>query len=332
MFEYLYPKKKFKKQDIDLIYLYFDNGDYLSLYGSEIADVRLKLYDRLIWGGRGACPVAQSGYIKLKIGKINENHESAFLYNAEQYAKDRKSYIENRCVKEGGIKCVSLFDKDNWQNNIYGNIGASADGEFLTLQFYGVAGGGSSDGDKCAIYLNDISKSLIKSINLDFENCEDFTVYNSEIEDIDLRFERELAWGSDELFRKIESGFIKLKLDKDIDFRRTEFLGHHKSKTLKELEKRLCPNSDISTHDICHLYIEYDYSGFGARRVECVEIEDIRSDEQLERVEKLEEEGDGGFEDFIGGYCKKCDDGTYVILFGKNAEEFIKNANAAIKV
>ncbi len=60
-FEYTYPKKKFKKNDINHLYVYFDNGDFISLNGSELIDLKINLYDRLIWSGRGVCPVAESG-------------------------------------------------------------------------------------------------------------------------------------------------------------------------------------------------------------------------------------------------------------------------------
>lgn len=322
MFEYFTPKKKFKKKDFEFMYLFFDNGDYFSLHGCEIAEIQLKLYDRLVWGEGGFCPVAESGYIKLRVRKKNKAlYDGMFLYNAEEYIKDRKSYIENRCVKEGGIKCVRLFDENHWHNTIYGDIVAATDGEFLLLNFLSRPNSGQCNSDKNIIYLNDVSLPMIESINLDFENCENFTIYKNEISDIQLQFENELVHGSGDLVRCVKGGFIKFKFDKEIDFREARFLGCLKSQTLKEFKKRLCPKGDISTHDICHLYINYDYAGFGSRRTECIEIGDIRPDEELERIEGLEEEGDYRFEDFVGGYCKKCSDGTIIISFGKSAEK-----------
>lgn len=323
--EYVYHKKKFEKKDIDFMYLFFDNGDYVSLHGSEVVDIQLKLYDRLVWGERGVCPVAESGFIKLKVNKKNKAiYDGVFLYNAKEYRNDRKGYIEHRCVQEGGISSVRLFDENNWHDTICGSIVAETDGEFLVLKFLSQQCFGSSESDKNIIYLNNISKSLIDSINLDFENCEDFTIYKNEILDIQLQFEKELVWGGGDLFRNIKSGFIKIKFDKTIDYRRTHFLDYQKATTLKKLEKRLCWHGIQSTHDICHLYVDYNYAGFGSNREECIEVEDIRLDEELEKMFKLEEESGCGFADFIGGYCKKQRDGTIIITFGKNAEALLE--------
>lgn len=323
--EYVYPKKKFEKKDIDFMYLFFDNGDYVSLHGSEVVDIQLKLYDRLVWGERGVCPVAESGFIKLKVNKKNKAiYDGVFLYNAKKYRNDRKGYIEHRCVQEGGISSVRLFDENNWYDTICGSIVAEMDDEFLVLKFISQPSFGSSENANNIIFLNNISKSLIDSINLDFENCEDFTIYKNEILDIQLQFEKELVWGAGDLFRSIKSGFIKIKFDKTIDYRRTNFLGYYRKITLKKLEKRLCWYGIQSTHAICHLYVDYNYAGFGSRRRECIEVEDIRSDEELERIEKLEEEGDYSFDEYIGGYCKKQKDGTIIITFGKNSEVLLK--------
>ncbi len=323
-FEYTYPKKKFDKKDIIFMYLFFDNGDYISLNGSEVVDIKINLYDRLISGERGLCPVAESGYIKLNVDKKNKAiYEGFFLYNAKEYKKDRKEYIEHRCVYEGGVKSVRLFDENNWHDTIYGNIACETDGEFLTLKFLSQPNFGSADSENNVVLLNPIGKSIIESINLDFENCEDYTIYKNEILDIQIEFEKELVWGSDDLFRSIKSGFIKLEFDKDIDYRRIHFLDDGKV-TVKRLERRLCGKSGQADHDICHLYIDYGYAGYSSHRTECIEIKDIRPDEELDRLDKLEEESGHDMFYFVGGHCKKQDDGTIIITFGKNAENALK--------
>ncbi len=322
--EYVYPKKQYEKKDIEFMYLFFDNGDYVSLNGSEVVEIKVNLYDRLVWGERGVCPVAESGYIKLKVEKTNKAiYNETFLYNSKDHKRDRKGYIEHRCVLEGGIKSVRLFNKNNFHDTIYGNIAGEMDGEFLVLKFLSLPNFGSVSSDKNAIFLNDISKDLIESINLDFENCEYFTVYNDEIQDIQLQFEKELVWGSDDLYRNIKSGYIKLKFDKEKKYRRINFLDDGKF-TVKQLEQRLCGKKGQAPHDICHLYVKYYYAGYGLSRTEIIEAEDIRSDEELEQIDKSEEEGDYDLDYFIGGYCKKQNDGTLIITFGKNAEELLK--------
>lgn len=325
--KYIYPKKKFNKKDIDFMYLFFDNGDYFSLHGSEVVDLKLNLYDRLVWGERAICPVVESGYIKLDVKKRNKSiYHGHFLYNAKEYRGNRKTYIENRCVREGGISHIRLFNENNWHDTLYGNITAETEGEFLILKFLPQEKYGSAGGENHVILLNGIGKTIVESIDLDFENCESFYIYKNEIQDMQLQFEEELVWGGGDLFRNIKSGFIKLKLDKTITYRRTHFLDDDKV-TIKKLEKRLLWKKIQSDHDICHLYINFKYAGFGSYRTECVEIEDIRHDEELERLEKLEEEGKIVFFDYIGGYCKKQKDGTIIITFGKNAEELMEKVS-----
>lgn len=324
MNKYTYPKKKFDKKNVSFMYVLFDNGDYISINGSEVIDLKISLYDRLIWNERGVCPVAESGFIKLKINKINQAiYREVFLYNEKEYKKDRIAYIQNRCVKEGGITCVRFFDKNNWHDTICGNIVGELDGEFLVLKFLSQPNFGPSGSENNEVLLNSISKSMIRSIDLDFENCESYTIYRNEILDIQLEFESELVWGAGDLFRSVKSGFIKCKLDQEIDCnRQVHFLSDGKV-TIKKLEQRLCGRKGQAEHDICHLYIDYEYVA-GAKCTECVEVEDVRSDEELERLEKLEEEGSFIFDDYIGGYCKKCENGTLLITFGKNAEDLLK--------
>jgi len=238
-FEFTYPKKKFEKKDIDFMYLFFDNGDYVSLDGREVVDIKINLYDRLIWSEQGVNPVVESGYIKFKINKTNKAiYNGAFLYNAKEYRRDRKGYIERRCVQEGGIKCVRVFNENNWHDTLFGNVAGEMEGEFLTLKFLSQPNFGSSDSDYNVISLNAIGKSIIESINLDFENCEDYSIYKDEIQDIQLEFEKELVWGAGDLFRSIKSGYIKFKFDKKKDYRRVHFLDGGKV-TIKQLEQRL---------------------------------------------------------------------------------------------
>lgn len=327
MSKYIYPKKKFNKKDIDFMYLFFDNGDYFSLHASEVVDLKLNLYDRLVWGERGVCPVVESGYIKLDVKKRNKAiYDGYFLYNAKRYRGDRKTYIENRLVNEGGISHVRFFNENNWHDTLYGNISAEMEGGLLVLKFLPQDKFGAADGKNHAILLNEIGKTIVESIDLDFENCESFYIYKNEIQDMQLQFEEELVWGGGDLFRNIKCGFIKVKLDKGIDYRQVHFLDDDKV-TIKKLQKRLLWKKTQSDHDICHLYINFGYAGFGSVRTECVEIEDVRSDEELERLGRLEGEEDFGFDDYIGGYCKKQKDGTIVITFGKNAKELLEKVS-----
>lgn len=40
--KYVFPKKEFKRDGVEKLKLCFDNGDYFSLDGSELADVSVK--------------------------------------------------------------------------------------------------------------------------------------------------------------------------------------------------------------------------------------------------------------------------------------------------
>ena len=82
----------------------------------------------------------------------------------------------------------------------------------------------------------------------------------------------------------------------------------------------MCGKKGFDLHDICHLYIEYNYVGGGFYKKECIEINDIRSDEEFEEIEKWEEREDHEFMPyFIGGYAEKVDKNTLLITFGKSA-------------
>lgn len=321
--EYTYPKLKFQKEAITSLNLFFDNGDYLPISGEELAEISVNLYDKLICNGESFSPVAESGFLKFKLKENVKNIDSAFLYNLKEYKKSRKSYIENRCVHEGGLRCVQLFDENNWHYTIFANTVAEINGEFLIISFMPQVNFGSSNGEDHFIKLNDIKKAIIDSIELEFENCDGFTVYQNEISEINLDFEKELVWGSGDLLREVRGGYIKLKLDEEIYNRYINaWFADKRGKTVKQLENRICGKKGGNTHDICHLYINYNYSGFGGTHTECVEIEDVRPDEEIERLEALEAAGKGDL-DFIGGFSKRLEDGTILITFGKNAEKLL---------
>lgn len=168
------------------------------------------------------------------------------------------------------------------------------------------------------MYLNSIKKSLIRNIKLDFENCETFTVYSDEIREIHLNLKQELSWSSHDYCRVVKDGYMVLKFDDDTGYRQMNFLDDYNGKvSRKELERRLCGKKGSAIHDICHLYVNYLYSGFGTRGCECLEIEDIKSDEELEKLEMLEEKTGIEHYYFEGGKCKRQADGTILITFGK---------------
>ena len=83
---YKIKKKQFKKQDIEFMRIFFDNGDYLPISKAEILDISVRLYDQLIWENKSVCPVVESGFIKLNLlKKAKADYSSAFLYNLKDY-------------------------------------------------------------------------------------------------------------------------------------------------------------------------------------------------------------------------------------------------------
>ena len=88
----------------------------------------------------------------------------------------------------------------------------------------------------------------------------------------------------------------------------------------KQIERRVCGKKGFELHDICHLYIEYDYAGSGFYRRECLEINDLRSEEEFTEIEKLEEKEGREFAPyFLGGYAEKVDKDIILITFGEIA-------------
>ena len=49
------------------MYLFFENGDFVEIKGTEIMNFSINLYDKLIKSHKGYNPVIESGYFKFKI-------------------------------------------------------------------------------------------------------------------------------------------------------------------------------------------------------------------------------------------------------------------------
>lgn len=322
--QYTISKNFFNLKDAKLLYVFFENGDFLSLGGSELVEYSIKLYDKLVMRRRGYCSVAESGFIKLKIHKHAVKYDKYLLYNAQEYLSNRKKYIENRCVAESRITEIWFFNELNWHYILRGNIRAELDGKYLRLEFVPQPQMGESSSSEHSICLGDIKTQDVFSIDLDFENCESFYVYSKEILEINLEFDKELTWGSSELYRSVKSGYIKLKLRKYYNSRQNS-LFDNKDLKKRDFERRLCGKTGFARHDICHLYINSYYSGYGNSITECVELNEIKSDYEIEQLENKEDELGGIWYCYESGYAKKLKDGTIILAFGKNAEQIIKN-------
>ena len=104
----------------------------------------MKFYDELRAGERGFCAVAQNGFFKCKISGKKHRGEQ-LLYQNSEYGKDIKAYLENRCVSEGGIRYVRLFDENHWHVPFYCIADARMEDDFLVLEFQEQVGHAAAD-------------------------------------------------------------------------------------------------------------------------------------------------------------------------------------------
>lgn len=315
-FEYFYPKKKIAINSISQALIFFKNGDFLEIRKNEIVEVCVNFYDRLIWNHREASPVVESGFIKLKIQEEKDKYEACFLYNLKEFRKNRKEYIESRLVQEGEIDRICIFDENNWHHTLFGDAYAKLDGNYLIISYNPNGLYGACNSDNNTINLCVVSKSAVYKINLDFENCESFEIFKEEIIDIQLNFHKKLYRNSNGFTRAVRNGFIKLKLKPQINWRKINFANEWQGKRTKgiaPLKKRLVWENNRCEIDICNLYVTYDYMGYCTDREECISINDIRPNEYFDSLEK---EGIYDF-DFISGYAEIQDDGSFLVVFGK---------------
>ena len=314
-YEYVCQKVKFSANKFYEAQMFFRNGDYFELSKGEIIEIDINFYDTLIAGEHGFCPIAKSGFIKCKIKEKAPKHARAFVYNQNEYAKNRKEYLEQRCVNEGGIYYLRLFDCNHWHYSIYVETVASLENGYMILRFQENQTYGSADKEYHTVNTCNITKTIVEKICLDFENCDSFDIYQEEIQEININFKRQLEWTSSCFGREIENGFIRLKLNKELTWRYVNVYNcNEKVPNIKKLERRLC-GKGIDDCDICHLYVSYNYAGYCKDYKERIKINDIRPIAELEK-----ETEENGFSSYISGYAKRETDGSILIVFGKCKE------------
>lgn len=331
--KYYFPKVEYRKDQVSRMYIFFENGDFLEIKNSEISDFSINVYDKLIRSHKGYNPVIESGFLKLKISS-NRNlaNNPHFLYNEVDFKKNRKSYIENRCTNESRIIEIWLFDNYNWHKVLHCDAKGKMEGEFLLLEFLPQPQMGDYQDENHYINIGNIRKEDIHNIDLDFENCESFVVYNNEIKEVNINFDNQLEWDAGDLCRKVTGGYIKIKLDEDFSPRQNQLFDNDKRLKVGNFGRRLCGKNGEEVHDICHLYIQYYHAGYGELEVtECVEVDEAKTDEEIEEIEKEEEKKGVTIYYYEGGYCKKFKDGSIIIAFGKNAKNTINKLSKNIE-
>ena len=304
---YYHKKMMFKPHEVKFIYIFFDNGDYISLDSGEIVDFSFDYYDKLIWFDKTASPVAKKGFIKLNINKLDTCFfENNYIGAYKEYKDNRKEYIENKCIGDNGITCIRLFNNDNWSMSIYGHFNGELENGFLLLSAIDDYPSRDYQSDEFNIELNPIDKSSISKITLDFENCENFEVFAEEIVDMQLVCNNQLTYGSNDYSRELSYGYIKVKFKSNFPERYINLFSRKKEYKPRDLRKRLCGKDGKDYHNICHLYIEYKYAGFGKLRVESIDIKNsIYSKQDV-------------LYSYISGYCEELEDRSVIIYFHKD--------------
>ncbi len=323
--EYTINKTNFSKKKTKRLCILFDNGDYVSVDGTELESLSVNTYDRLVRHNKGFCAVAESGVIEFTIkGQNPDKYSWDFLYDPQEFFENRKEYIEQRCLKENGIAGIRFYDKLNWHHDLLGSFQVEKKGNILRLVVLPQPQMGGAASAENKIRLGDVCPDDVRRIDLDFENCEGFPVYDDEIKEINLLFEKNLVWGSSEFNRKLKGGYIRLKLKKRFNSRRSYFLSDKKDLKRKDFERRLCGREGFSTHDICHLYICFYHISSCDALTECIEVDEIKPSNEVDRFIKKEENDDGFYYEFESGYAQKLKDGTIFLTFGSDAKKLMK--------
>lgn len=318
--EYIFNKQELLNEKVKEVEFCFSNGDFLKLDGKELVDREISLCDRLQFRGRGINFTATKSVLKFKISiKKPRYDDNNFICDRKSYIANRKEYIENRCVNESDLQSIKFYNDNNWHYSVFGNFSAKMENGYLIIK---INGDEPSDSEFGKIALRPITINQINWIDLDFENCESIRVYQDEIKEVQLTYDENLEWDGFDLARTIKGGYIRIKLE-NLDYRDIDLFSCKKP-SIKTLTKRICGIKKYPEHDICHLYIEFPY--YHQQR-EQIAINDIRDDEELERLYNLEEELQCDIMDFIGGYAKQLEDESIVIAFGKNAQKTIDRFN-----
>lgn len=327
--EYYIPKSQYSKKEIKSLYLVFDNGDFVELGGSIIASLSINVADRLIKSHHGFNFVVSNGYIKFDVANKNASSTNNYsLYNENEFKKNRKLYIENRCLNESNVTEIWLFNNGDEYQVLHCDTKAYKKGKFLILEFQSTQHFTDFSSDKAVANIKDIKKADVFKIELGFENCEGLTIYKSEIRDFKLNFDDALAFFSGNLLRKVTGGYILVKFDKYYNGHNYHSFDNNKI-NVADIIKRLCENKNVSIHDICYLNIDYNHAGCtNDTYCEQIVVDDIKSEEEIEALLREEEQT---FEEkylFEGGYCKKVDKDTVLITFGTKGKETIAKLSA----
>ncbi len=315
---YTYPKSEVLGFPIDTITLHFNNRDELRLQKEEILAINMVLGDHLIWTDENICFTLVGGSLELELqNQYTSRYDGFTLCRRNDYRTDRIGYIRRRALANE-IAYISIHDECNFSYTLYTTVTAKGANDRLSLSF---RGGDTAENELASIMLPTFGKNLLRSLQLDFENCDVLDLYREDILDLQLNYNQRLCFGHN-LNREIQSGYIIIKLDKQE--RSRPFSGmfdNHLSH--RKIKKRICPERGISPHDICHLYLSTDLQCC----VECLHIDDIRPADELDRLYDLAD-GEDINPCFIGGFSKRLRGRRLLLTFGKNAQATLEKLAA----
>ena len=310
--------------------IYFRNGDFFRVAKSEILDLKVEYYDKLVSAERGFIPYARGGLLKLKLSEKKKKDYDFLLCDAESLKRGRKEHLERRCLEDAPYY-FAFFDENNWHRSFFADTVVSLEGDELIFTFVENVTMGSYESAHHTVNIRALKKNSLRKIHLDFENCDGINVYEDEIQEVCLNFKKELYYAS-EYLREVSGGYIRIKFNK-------EFVAPHyyenvydyeKKPSIKKLEERIVGKGE-SEIDICHLYVTYLRGGSSFYLEECIctpTLEEADADEKitadspkkLPDISENDEYYNEEYEPYVSGYAKRDKDGSILIVFGKPLE------------
>ena len=275
--KYVCQKRKLNKSKINFIWVFFSNGDFFSLDKKELVALDVDFYDRLIYSPDGILPVASGGFIDFKIRKQEtEIYNLRVLHDEKEYRKSRKTYIENRLTLGDQITKLAFFDNNNWSFSILGNFLGKKTGDVIRLEILPNPVSGEKESLNHYICLPDLNRKDIFKIMLDFENCDHFDIFQSEIVSLNLVINENLQVDSNCFCREIVGGSMKIKLQKGFDARKIFLYSYSPESPEESLYDRLCSGKKWSEIDLCNLYVDFANPFRTLLKTECLPIKEIR--------------------------------------------------------
>lgn len=299
--EYTLQKTNISKNNLAYMHVFFENGDYVTIDGSELVSISVDVYDKLARHNCAFYEIAASGCIELNVAERNNaKHDSGFVYDPWEYGSNRKEYIKRRLLSESVVTGIWFYDKRDRRFELHGNFFAEADGENVKIAVLPQPQMGDASSDKHMIMLEEIRKKDLCCVDFDFENGESFMVFGDEIKWINLIFDKNLVLCPGGICRYLVGGSIRLKINKHILPRAFRIYDEGRLKR-KIFERRLCKKKGSSPHDIRQLTLTFDHAGSAGTLDERIEVDRFKS-----------------------GYAKKLKDRTIILTFGSDAKKLMK--------